>query len=345
MGILGILKTSKLKLENRSNTESLPDVSVSYSIENFNLIEKYAAILMLKYYGTGCSLPDHYPLYFEKECRITNPRLLHRKLIEMGYLVPAPPEDILSQYKISELKVILESIGSNKSGTKDILIKRIISEADPDLLKNMYCNKNYYSTSEKGDNFLQQHLDYIEFHKFSSLGVDIEAYERKKIKLHSNNCKEILISIIQDQIARNPYESWIHARLSNLYDAANNPSKALYEHLICLYLRVNYQYTFKNITEDLKYIDKNKAIKAAYKNATLINVLTPDDASTFTKYLDVYSKDMLDEIYRKLPLTNMIISRHDFETILHEMELQTTFDCKKWNKWLLSKLAQYLRIK
>ena len=99
---------------------------------------------------------DGYPRYVSYDLKITDPIKKHKDLLKEGYLREASTAEILSTFKVSELKSVLESNGLPTKGKKPELIQMATS-IDPASLKLpvMYC------VSEKGLAFMKQHSDLI----------------------------------------------------------------------------------------------------------------------------------------------------------------------------------------
>jgi hypothetical protein len=101
---------------------------------------------------------------------INDPIKKHKELLNAGYLRKATAAEILSTYKVAELKSILETNGIPAKGKKAELIQ-LAESIDPASLKLpvMYC------VSEKGLAFMEQHSDLIKLFR-NSYNITYEEY-------------------------------------------------------------------------------------------------------------------------------------------------------------------------
>ena len=119
---------------------------------------------------------DDYARYFLYECGISNPSAYHRELIRAGCFEKAPATAILNSLKVADLKQFLSSIGQVSTGKKDVLIERIIQNADESSLATL-CPEELYVLSEIGRAFLEEHYDYVMVHKHKNWGIDWKEYD------------------------------------------------------------------------------------------------------------------------------------------------------------------------
>lgn len=176
--IMGLL--SKLLRKNTSSTE--PKISGSLSTSTCTnqtpnippLQGDYAKTIFLWAHQKASPVrkPDEYARYFIYECGIRNPASYHKDLIEQGVFVPAPIDISLSAMKVAELKQILSEVGQPTTGKKDVLIDRILSNADNNVLKKHFSEK-LYIPSEAACSFIKTHYNYVLVHTHKSQwGID-----------------------------------------------------------------------------------------------------------------------------------------------------------------------------
>lgn len=202
-----------------------------------NIIQQnYATVLLLNFHKKAELLPDVYPLYFKYECDLDNPRSLHLQLIKNGLLVPSPASEFFASLKVTDLKNLLQSYNLKVSGKKGDLISRILSSLDnTEIQKILQSNSPHYSLSSKGQLFLREYEDYVQFHRYSSLSVKIQEYDKYRSLLHSSNCEEILIYIFKEKENSNKYHLFYHTALYQLYDTIHDSLNALCEFLTVKY--------------------------------------------------------------------------------------------------------------
>ena len=307
----------------------------------------YATALLLNAYGKAKPIQKHYPLYYSRECNLINPEAFHYQLINEGYLVPSPLSDLLGSLKSAELKQILQSTGSKASGKKDELINRILNEIPSQDIQHFFDNQTpLYSLSLKGARFVEKHRDYLTFHQYSNLGINVHEYEAAKDACHSDCCEEILIYIFTKKENDDMYNRFYHDALRQLYDAIGSRKNALQEFLIEKYFDLNYLSAMQWITDIINnYSNKKDAIKHVYEAQKDCNVITVDDATYFFNHMESYSPSMVHYAYSSYPLTNVIVSQNDFIRLLDDMSISNFFDAKSWNSYFLLQLRKYLNIK
>lgn len=139
--------------------------------------DDYNKAVFLNAYGNGKPLRknEEYQRYFEFECGITNPRSYHKHLIKEGYLEPSSTTDIISSLKVSELKIICDSLGISKNGKKQDLVEKIISSSPPNFLCS-FTKEELYSLSAKGISFMKEHEDYVTLHNHKNWDISLEEY-------------------------------------------------------------------------------------------------------------------------------------------------------------------------
>lgn len=124
--------------------------------------------------------PENYQHYLKYECGIDDPVAYHKQMIDEGYLVRPSYAQILKSKKVTELKEILSNMGLVKSGTKDVLIKRIIESSSDQQIDNVMADCNGYALSEKGIQFLEENDDYLKLHRSKEYSIGVNEYEYNK---------------------------------------------------------------------------------------------------------------------------------------------------------------------
>lgn len=311
-----------------------------------NIIQQnYATVLLLNFHKKAELLPDVYPLYFKYECDLDNPRSLHLQLIKNGLLVPSPASEFFASLKVTDLKNLLQSYNLKVSGKKGDLISRILSSLDnTEIQKILQSNSPHYSLSSKGQLFLREYEDYVQFHRYSSLSVKIQEYDKYRSLLHSSNCEEILIYIFKEKENSNKYHLFYHTALYQLYDTIHDSLNALCEFLTVKYFMVNYSYAQKWLADDLKYLPFAEVAQNIYVSQKACHVVTPDDAEYLSQHLGFDLKAIINTIYKEYPLTYTLFSKNDFLCMLSEMQQISSFDFEKWNTYALKQLTTFLKL-
>lgn len=185
---------------------------------------------------------DEYPSYLYYQCGIQNAPKYHEELIKQGYFRPATRAEMLSTYKVDQLKEILSNHELEAKGKKQVLIERIIENIPEDTGINASA-ETYYVLSESGRTFLDNHDDCVQLHNHGNLQISWDTYQdaRRKVKNGSffDVCRYILDRrLINDpkmmQLNRNTFLS-----ISELYHGEGNHQQELEYLLRVLYLDMN----------------------------------------------------------------------------------------------------------
>ncbi|MDD6324633.1 MAG: SAP domain-containing protein [Lachnospiraceae bacterium] len=347
--ILGVLKPqSSLNIKVSLQDENVSESAAIASPADLKFpYRDYAITLMLKAYGNVEPIPAQYSLYYERECGLTNPRLLHQQLIDEGFLELSSLSQLLTTLKVSDLQQILRSYGLKVSGKKEELISQVLSDVDMEDLFSFFKNEPpRYSLSLKGRDFLEQHKDYIRFHRYTKYGVTLEEYERAKASLcYTDDCEKILIFLYNEKVDGDKYNRHYHLVLHELYEATGDSDNALREFLIVKYFDVNYVYSFQQLSFFLQYQSFSTAAKEMYESEKNHHVLAPSDAFYVAEHQNMHLRNILNSIYSQYLLKDLIIPPNVFSTIVSEMITESFFDVSKWNTYLLSQLKHYLRLR
>lgn len=301
---------------------------------NTNLHMEYATALML--YGYEKAMPIHsaYAVFFERECHVTNPRALVKTLISDGYLEPSSLQDILYSYKVSELKSILESYGLKKNGKKDELVIRIMSEIPNNELNKYLPAEQYYSLSQKGREFLNTHLDYIELHRNAAWGISIEEYNSIKRAVGTDDFYDNMLVHYRGKLPNaSSYEIRSHCFcLYQIYNHKNDYHNALLHILYVLYWDVNAKENYPST----EYFEYNSMSKNRFKSQYPVSVFAPGIMSDIVKLKDHYKKELVEQIYNSgtFRFSSNLCSMQTFIDILSDLYNSPVFPYDKWNDYL-----------
>lgn len=263
---------------------------------------------------------EEYARYFLYECGILNPSAYHVDLINKGYFEKAPTKAILDTFKVADLKQILSSIGQVSTGKKEMLIERILQNADENTLKTLY-TENLYVLSESGKKFVAEHNDYVLVHKHKNWGIDWKEYDshhRPGYSFYDTVWGIFNKRIIEDKknFGRN-----IYLYMYQLLAEEGKKKRAIEMLLRVLYIDLSgvcgmdcyrmYKdgfYTKKDLTE--------------YFNVAIM--IAPGIINPISEYKDVYTDEIIERLYeQKLPV--QICDKKLFTKIVHSV-LDGTYD-------------------
>ncbi len=305
------------------NKSSAPDNNISNNIKNYSdylsttdnsdippFQGDYAKAVFLNAYSKASHVmkKTDYQRYLLFECGIRDAAAFHMQLINEGYLVKANIKQILETYNLTELKNVLKEIGQPVSGKKEVLVKRIIDNADESVLKR-YSKNNLYALSEKGENFLNNHIDFIRIHKEHNYwNVNYEEY--KQYHVEGENFNDTLWRIYNERAIQDK-GNFGRNEFYNMFKLLEHEGKRV--HALFMLLRILYidvsgvdnLYLFKYGSVCIDDIDEYFAFI----------FMTSDLLDKIREYSDVYTEDLVDRVYESaLPI--MVCPKKYFKEIV-----------------------------
>ena len=263
---------------------------------------------------------DEYVRYFLYECGIRNPSAYHKELINEGYFQNASTEDILSNLKVSELKEILSSLGQSGTGKKEVLIERVLQNADETFIKK-FCSEELYVLSQKGEDFLIRNNDYVLIHKHKDWGIDWKDYDSRRKPGYS--FYDIVWGILNERVLKETYNFGRNAYL-NMYQLLKEEGKK--ENAIEMLLRVLYIDLSGTLGMDCYklYKDGIYTQKELIEYFNVAIMLAPGIINAVSDYKDIYNDNVVERVYEhKLPV--VICNKKLFLDIVHSL-LEGTYD-------------------
>lgn len=302
----------------------------------------YNKAIFLNAYGNGKPLKQNseYQRYFEFECGITSPRKYHKKLIASGYLQPASIENIISSLKVTELKMICESIGVHKTGKKQVLIERIISSCSPEQITS-FVKEPLYSLTPKGSLFLDEHRDYVELHKHKKYGISLEEYISLKNSLQfTPTFRDVAWGIFNKRIitysmAKN------YGLLRNNYLNMSELSKEE-KNYDCELKFLLYVLFFDIYDYNMEYISYCSTKEEAFDcyNCSVFHSCIPNRISELKEY---YNENYVNEIYKSYNIFTISVCDIDtFKDLISDLFKHTESIEQKYEKIFKGNFSHYI---
>lgn len=289
---------------------------------------------------------ENYQHYLKYECQIEDPVSFHKKMINEGYLEKPTYKQILKSKKVVDLKEILAEMGLTKTGTKDILINKIIDNTPEEEMLRSADGFNGYTLSEKGSKLLKDNDEYIRLHRTNGFGVGLNEYEyNKKIIGDGANFGSIILYSLREHIKRAKPDvepSYIRSEylsLAKFMGYIGNERESLFNYLMVLHLDTSGTMRYESIAlqKQLKEID----IEFMEGSARLM-IIPPGISNSIYDLQKHYTENMMDEIFENIKLPVNILARDDFNVILNEIMSNKDYDEDKINKILYEKFMEYV---
>lgn len=293
--------------------------------------------------------PESYQHYLKYECGIDDPVAYHKQMIDEGYFSRPSFAQILKSKKVTELKDILSNMGLVKSGTKDVIIKRIIENSSDQQENNTMADCDGYALSEKGIVFLDEYDDYLKLHRTKGYSIGINEYEHNKRNLaDGSSYNDIVLYTLREHIERASPEiepSYIRGAYLNyaqFQDQLGNEEESLYNYLVVLHLDTSgtMRYDSISLQKQFKKID----LEMMKLSARLIMVF-PGIAIPIHDMQGSYTENMVDDIFEDIKLPVNILTKDDFKVIINEIMSNKNYDGDKLNKTLYDKFMEYIYYK
>lgn len=318
-----------------------------YIEDNFDVpaeaYELYGTVLILNGYGNCASVQTGYPVYFYRECHISDARQFHITLIMRGFFCKPDIYQLFNSYTVAELKQIAGERNILKKGRKAELINRLIDTIPPDEQQKYIDSSCKYVLSDKGRSFLKTHSDLIEYHRFIKYDIPFPRFYINRFpdgvrrRTFNDNAFQILSERIYKDTLRNYYWS-IERDFYSLYEITS--SEYMYSESIKYFLQYLYI--------------KTCCVHSAYHYAQYFYTKpkTIDEPIFFSKiaieFIELkqfYSPILVDNIYNDLSLPPNFLTCEEFKELLDDMLNENVSDYQKYNDLINRRLLKYSHLK
>ena len=246
---------------------------------------------------------NDYPSYFNYDFHVNNPAKHHQKVIDEGYLAPAPLSVSLGNLKVDQLKQILIANGLPEKGKKDALIERIVENVDLSTLKL----EVVYVPTDKGWEHLKKYEYLFVVKKY---GITPAEFEAKQAELKSSRTNDVIWRILNDKFNEYNMEGYIGGARNvlnwqaELLASEDKNVDALYHYILVLYY-------------DMK----------SYGNGSAEDVwLAPAIVKAIYDKKEYYTAEMVDRCFDRYPLPQYKMSKAKFTKLLNLIFEDETID-------------------
>ena len=359
MGFFNFLKKDNKEFDDNSKiTNSTSTINVEQQISILNsdpfdhIHDKYTRPQVTALFLRSMSYKPHkigkcnddYPRYLQYEYNILDVPTFHKNLVNKGYFTIASFKNVISNYKVTDLKEILVSKNLIVKGLKkDALIELAITSIDTTEQENISKQSELYELSNKGLDYLEEYKDFFEIIEFKKYDISYALFMKYKKQLPDNlHSRDIAWRILNDRlnyyIIHNMYGSLRNHYLNTaqFLDEETHYTDVLYYYILCLYCDIN----FANIQESML----NKHLKSE------IIIEWLDDktvAPGIVKKIKDYAKYHNDSIFQKKFSRNVLpykfINDIDFKKMIHEIYETDYFDDSQYVMNAISSAKKTIR--
>ena len=255
-----------------------------------------------------------YPHYLFAKIGVNEVGKIHKELVSKGFYGKASNAEILSTYKVGEIKEVVSKFGLSIKGKKEELIKQIVSQINETVLETEL-GDSIQSISEYGQAWLLDHKDEYGFYTSEKEFDSLESYKDYwAMHDHHTEAKNDCLQEIKND--KESFGRYDYDTLIDILDEENDMRGItlcyLKELLIDLSGALNWA-NWKECRFNKKIIGECNEI-----------YFTPHLKKQLPKYKEYYDPSMIEEAYQiNLPIN--ACSQEDFKDIA-EMMFDGTLD-------------------
>ena len=287
---------------------------------------------------------DDYPRYMYYDYCIMDIPQFHNELIANGYFIKTSFENIIKEYKVGELKEILEEKKHNTKGLKKEDLIKIITETLDDKEKEEFVSKNeMYELSSKGKDYIDKFKEFLEVVDMKKYQISYSMYLEYKNKLQNDfQVRDIVWNILNERIVyyisnkefgllRNNYSN-----MARFMEEENKYENALFNYIMVLYCDINLIDTQKDIFKKLFSVEE--MIENIIKEP-----LAPGIISKIKEYSNYHTEKIFDNLFECVPLPLKFISDDDFKAMINDIYNSSFFEEEKYVSKAISKAKETLK--
>lgn len=254
---------------------------------------------------------DEYPSYFTYRFHVNSPKTYHKKVIDAGYLEPAPAEQSLQKLKVDQLKQILAANGLPDKGKKGDLVARIVESVDVSTLKL----ETFYVPTEQGWTLLKKYNYLFTVEKY---GISVAEYEAEVSKGAIGKENDIIWRILNRKFNEYNYaRDFGLARNELLHQAYLLDAEERYTDALMHYILVLY-YDMSGCANGGRFEPKTDLY------------LAPAILKAIHDKQEHYTPDMVNRCYDRYSLPRHHLTKAAFSKLLTDIFADATIDVQNY---------------
>ena len=345
MGILDfVVNQAKKIIENNNNNNNINNnyrnenynnnMLVNYQRDKFNKEQVIALFLNSMSYRPhkiGKNNNDDYPGYLSYEYNILDVPSFHKEMIELGYFKTADFKNVISRYKVDEIKALLkdsqEKINKLK---KDELINLAVKTLDENHKNKIVEESKMFELSEEGLKYLETYKEFLNIVDLQKYCISFSLFMdyRKKLPSYST-IRDVAWHILNERLNYYQKEQQfgmyrnVFLQMANFLDEEKKSIDALYYYILIMYYDINLAY----IQYDMVAYKFDKKI---YLDMLHRNILAPAIISKVKEYSDLHDDSIFEKLFRNEVLPYKFLSNEDFKNMIIDIYNNSFFDENKY---------------
>lgn len=337
--VIKSIEEKKINIVNQKSDVIFYDIDpneelVNYRKEKYNKEQVIALFLKSMSYRPhkiGKNNDDDYPRYLTYDYNILDVPSFHKELLDSGYFSEASFKDIISGYKVNELKSLLEAKGENIKGLKkEDLINLVVNVFNEEEQKKLEKDSNLYNLSKQGLDYLEKNKEFLTIVEFKKYGINYSLFMKYKNKLPQYvTLRDVVWHIFNERLnyfSRTKNYSCLRGVYLNMaqFLEEEKPSvDVLYNYILCLYYDINLAYNQEQILN--KYFDNETIIGFLDKKTLASGIITK-----IKEYASYHEDKIFDKLFSYEKLPYKFISDNDFKCMIFDIYNSSFFEEEKY---------------
>ena len=261
---------------------------------------------------------------------VENPKKLHKELVKKGFYEPCDLKEMLSLYKVPELKNVANKIGIKATGKKENIINDIAEHSSISVVEKIL-NEKASRVSDIGKKYLEDHKVEMEYYDLGDGELTLEEYLEKRKKFSYNDMRW---QKCQKDLKRdvNGYGENAYTEMAYVLEDEEKFEEALKLHIRSLYICVNG-------TEEYNRL-KEVGFPSDLIQDSLI-IIGTCKTNLIAKLKEYFKPEMLDEVL-EFHIPFKAVDKSMFSKMLQEI-LNETYEDVTWEKKITSNFKKKLK--
>ena len=261
---------------------------------------------------------------------VENPKKLHKELVKKGFYEPCDLKEMLSLYKVSELKNVANKIGIKATGKKENIINDIAEHSSISIVEKIL-NEKVSRVSDIGKKYLEDHKVEMEYYDLGDGELTLEEYLEKRKKFSYNDMRW---QKCQKDLKRdvNGYGENAYTEMAYVLEDEEKFEEALKLHIRSLYICVNGIEEYSRL--------KEVGFPSDLMQDSLI-IIGTCKTNSIAKLKEYYKPEMLDEVL-EFHIPFKAVDKSMFSKMLQEI-LNETYEDMTWEKKITSNFKKKLK--